>query len=268
MDAVQLFADLIAQRGNTCTGQYAGHPAFRQLADAGLIQKMGVVQSICCDDCDQPHDAAVVYEDGHYGYFCPDLGFVVKDRSELVAITPNVSVFVENLANNLNCKRRKSTPISVNTWRIGAIETHAGDVAVYFHPVLQDANDLNALKTALAGEVSARFGIIITAIGSLTAAPFVTVSVLDSVCFDQSKCQFCIEADIEAIVGVPKVNKGGRPNVHKANIEKIMITRRREGRSLEGLNAEAQAIKAEYSSLFPNESTPSISTIKTYLSKG
>lgn len=266
MDAIELFANLIAQRGKTCAGQYADTPAFRQLVDVRLIQETGVVQSICCEDCDQPHDAAVAYEDGQYGYFCPDLGFIAKDRSELVAITPDIKSFVENLADDLICKRRKSKPISGETWRVGAVETHAGDVVVHFHPVLQDSHDVNELKSALAKEVSSRFGIVITASGSLTIQPFETMSLKDIVCFNPSKRKFTIDMDIEAIVGVPQVNKGGRPSVHKANIEKIIEVRNREGRSLEGQNAEAKAIRAEYQALFPNKPPPSLSTIKTYIS--
>ena len=205
MDAVQLFADVIAQRGKTCVGQYADNPAFRLLADADLIQETGVIQSICCDDCDQPHDAAVVFENGQYGYFCPDLGFVEKDRSELDAFTANISRIVENLADDLNCKRRKSKPISGDTWRIGAIETHAGDIAVYFRPVMQNSDDLSAFISALGKEVSSRFGIVISAIGSLTIPPYVNVPITNIIHFDHSKRQFCIDADIEAIVDLPQI---------------------------------------------------------------
>ena len=140
---------------------------------------------------------------------------------------------------------------------MGTVETHAGDVALYFHPVLQDSADLNELKSALAKEVSYRFGIVITASGSLTAAPFVTVQLQDFMQFDQSENQFQIDADIEAIAGIPKINQGGRPNVHKANIEKIMIIRSRDGRALEGRNAEAKGVLEEYSAHFPNDTMPS-----------
>lgn len=267
MDAVELFTELVAQRAKTCAGQYAGHPAFRQLCDTGLIEEAGVAQSICCDDCDQPHDAAIVYEDGQYGYYCPDLGFVPKHGSELAAITPNIQGFVEDLADDLNCKRRKSKPISGNTWRIGAIETHAGDIAVYFHPVLQDAHDLNDLKSALASEVSSPFGIVITTAGELNVAPYITVSLQNTFRFNRAANQFNLDVDIETIVGVPQINTGGRPNEYRKNIEKIMIMRNQEGRAVEGRNAEAKGVQSEYKTRFPNRKVPSLSGTKRYVTE-
>ena len=268
MEPVQLFCHFVAQRQKTGAGDFASDPAFHQLMNAGLINDAGVVQSIHCDDCDHPHDAAVLHQNGSYGYFCPDLGFVSKARSELAAFQPCIAAFIAKLANDLNCKRRKSTPVSGSTWRVGSIATHAGDIVIYFHPVLQDEHDLNDLRSALALEVKASFAVILTATGVLSLEPYTTVSLPDCLTFDAQGNRLKFSACIETIVGIPIVNTGGRPNQYKRNIEKIMMERNCEGLRLEGLNAEAKAIKAEYQTQFPNESSPSITTIKSYLSNG
>ena len=136
MDAVDLFATLLAQRGRVLGIEYSSFPAYRDLINAGLIDESGVVSSITCEECDQPHDAPIVFEGSQYGHYCPDLGFIAKTRAELIAIRPNLGSFVAQIVDTLACKRRKSTPVDNNTWRIGSIESPAGDVVLYLHPTL------------------------------------------------------------------------------------------------------------------------------------
>lgn len=262
-----MFGELTTQRHKAALQDYADYPAYHQLKKMGLIQDNGVVQSLCCNECDHPHDAAVVYDGDRYGYFCPDLGFVDKDRTEIAAVQTNVSGFIAKLADDLNCKRRKSSTIAGNTWRVGAIETHAGDISVYFHPVLRDASDLNDLKSALALEVKGRFGLVLTASGLLSIAPFNTVALANCISFDQTSGKFRVSADIETMVGVPQIKTGGRPNIYKSNIENIMIARSREGRSLKGRNEEAQGILGEYRTHFPSGNVPSSSAVKRYVTE-
>lgn len=267
MDAVRIFGELAAQRHKAALQDYADYPAYHQLKKMGLIQDSGVVQSLCCNECDHPHDAAVVYDVDRYGYFCPELGFVEKDRAEIAAVQTNVSGFIGKLAADLNCKRRKSSPVAGNTWRVGAIESQAGDISVYFHPVLRDASDLNVLKSALAMEVKGPFGVVLTALGALSIAPFTTVALENCISFDQTSGKFCVSANIEAMVGVPQIKTGGRPNIYKSNIENIMIARSREGRSLLGRNEEAKGILGEYRTHFPSENVPSSSAVKRYVTE-
>lgn len=40
-----------------------------------------------------------------YGYFCPDVGFLSKARSELIATQPNLSTFAAQIADDLNRQR-------------------------------------------------------------------------------------------------------------------------------------------------------------------
>lgn len=267
MDAIRLFSELVAQRRKTAFWAYVGLPAYHQLKQAGFVEGVGVVQSTQCGDCDSPHDAEVVFEGNTYGYYCPDLGFVAKDRLELEAVQPNISGFVENLANDLNCKRRKSSPVVGNTWRVGAIETHAGDISVYFHPTLRDVDDLHDLETALAREARSSFGVVLTASGSISVAPFVTVELENCVSFDETHNQFRFDSDIETMVGVPQVNTGGRPNIYRTNIEIIMNARSRDGRSVQGRNAEAKGILDEYQNHFPTEPVPSKSVVNSYVTE-
>lgn len=266
MDATRLFATLVAQRHGVHAQSYSNLPAYHHLAKAGLIEETGVVSSIICNECDQPHDAKVVFEQPHYGYYCPDLGFIPTPRANLIMARPNLHVFITQIADALKCKRRKSTPVSGSIWRIGAVETHVGDIAVYFQPTLQDAQDLYDLKTVLAGEVKSKFGIVITATGVLSLPSFVTVQLTDILSFDHMACHFVIDSSINVIAGVPEKRKGGRPGDYKTTLPDLIAQRQNQGVALKGKNEEAKAVRADHKVKYPNENCPSISTIKRCLS--
>lgn len=267
MDAVDLFATLMAQRGRVLSVEYSSCPAYRDLFNAGLIEEIGVVSSIICEECDQPHDAAVVFEGSQYGYFCPDLGFIPKHRSELIAVQPNLSAFTAQIAETLACKRRKSSPVDKDTWRIGAVDNTAGDVVLYLHPTLQDAQDIRDVKGALASEVKAPFGVILTSQGTLTAPPFVTVQLDDVLSFDPKVGKITVVADIRTIAGVPEQRTGGRPNEYEKPLSELIALRVSQGRALKGRNVEAKAIIVEFKSQFPNVDCPSLPTVQRYVTK-
>lgn len=244
MKAVDLFATLFAQRRRVQSAEYSSFPAYSDLIKAGLIEETGVVSSMICNECDHPHDAMIVYEDAQYGYYCPELGFVSKPRSKLVAVQPNLSAFVSQIADALDCKRRKSSPLDRDTWRIGAIESTAGDVVLYLHPTLQDTRHLREVQETLASEVKSPFGLILTSSGTLTAPPFVTAQLDDVLSFDPKAGKFTVIADLRAIAGVPEQRTGGRPNEYKKQLNELSAIREKEGRTLKGRNEEAKALLA------------------------
>ena len=267
MNAVDLFAALLAQRGRVHGVGYAAFPAYDDLVGAGLIEESGVVSSVICDECDSPHDAEIVFEGSEYGYYCPELGFVSKPRSELVAVQPNLGAFVSQIADALGCKRRKSSPLDADTWRIGATESIAGDVVLYLHPTLQSARDVRDVHAALASEVKSPFGVILTSSGTLTAPPFVTAQLDDVLSFDPKAGRFAMVSDMRTIAGVPELRTGGRPNDYRKPLSDLITLRASQGRTLQGRNAEAKALQAEFSVQFPDIKCPSLSTVKSYVTE-
>jgi hypothetical protein len=267
LNAVGLFAALLAQRRRVQSTLYAAFPAYDHLIKAGLIEESGVVSSIICDECDNPHDAQIVYEGSKYGYYCPELGFVSKPRSELVAVQPNLGSFVSQIADALGCKRRKSSPLDADTWRIGAIESTAGDVVLYLHPTLQDARYIRDVQAALASEVKSSFGVILTSSGTLTAPPFVTAQLDDVLSFDPKAGQFAVVVDMRTIAGVPEQRSGGRPNDYRKPLRHLITLRASQGRTLLGRNAEAKALQAEFAAQFPDIKCPSLPTVKSYVTE-
>ncbi|MGJ8617993.1 MAG: hypothetical protein ACSHWS_14220 [Sulfitobacter sp.] len=267
MNAVDLFAALLAQRGRVQSAEYASFPAYDDLINAGLIEENGVVSSVMCDECDHPHAARVIYEGSQYGYYCPELGFVSKPRSELIAVQPNLTAFVSQIADALDCRRRKSSPLAKDTWRIGAIESTAGDVMLYLHPTLQDARDTRDVKAALANEVKSPFGVILTSSGTLAAPSFVTAQLDDVLSFDKKAGKLTVVADMRTIAGVPELRTGGRPNEYKKPLSELIALRASQGRALKGRNVEAKAILVEFKSQFPNIDCPSLPTVQRYVTK-
>lgn len=267
MDATHIFEQLVAQRGKALARSYAQHPAYDELIKAGLIAETGVVSSVVCDDCDRPHDAAIIYQDAQYGYFCPDLGFRPAERAEITSVEPKIAAFVAQIAENQDCKRRKSTALNGETWRIGVLETAAGDVAFYFQPTMLDAKDVEAVGRAFNGEIKSAFGIILTSAGALSVPPYITVPLRDALCFAPETGSFIVDADVRSIAGVPVKRTGGRPSGYKDPLRRLIANRVNDGIALKGQNEEARAIRAAYKTSFPHEKAPSISTIKRYLSK-
>ena len=154
MEAVQLYSAIITQRGKLAANSILQNPAYKALLNGGFIQERGIIQSVFCDQCDTPHDAEIVFEDEQYGYYCPDLGFIPKARSELIAVQANTDFFISNLAELLGAKRRKATPVASDIWRVGVVSSFNSDLVVYFCPTLRDAKDLEAFRAALGREVS------------------------------------------------------------------------------------------------------------------
>lgn len=266
MDTARLLGDIIAQNASASAALFRPYPAYQALIDGGYIEEAGVLQSFQCDDCDLPHDAAVVFEADQYGIHCPDLGFIPKQRSDLVAIKPNLERLVQNLADCMGCKRTKSTPIYGQTWRVGIVDTPSADIAVYFQPTLRDVLDLRSLKAALSHETRSQYGIILTASGQLPCPPFKTMQIEDCLVFDEVAVAFEFAGGLLAIVGAPVKRKGGRPSLYAANLAKIISARAASGEALPGKNAEARAIQTIYRAKNPTEQPPSISTIKKALS--
>ncbi|MEP3947112.1 hypothetical protein [Ascidiaceihabitans sp.] len=263
LNAVDLFATLLVQRGRVAASQYSALPAYAQLFEAGLIEESGVVPSVLCDECNQPHDTAVIYEASQYGYHCPDLDFMPIARPELIAAQVNLGAAVAQLANHLNCKRRKSTPLTNDIWRIGAIDTPAGDVVLYLKPTMQDAQDVHDFGAALAGEIKSSFGIVLTANGGLHLPPYATVSLQDVLSMEAA--ELTVVADLMTIAGVPEIRTGGRPSDYKTPLNELIAMRENQGLALEGRNAEAKALQAEFKAQFPNTKCPSLSIIKKYV---
>ena len=267
MDAVVLLATLLAQRGRVRSVEYSSFPAYDDLIKSGLIEEIGVVSSLICNECDQPHDAQVVYEGSQYGYYCLDLGFISKPRSLLIAAQPNLSALVAQIADALACKRRKSSPLDKETWRIGAVDSPAGDVVLYLRPTMQDAQDVKDLEAALVGEMKSPFGVVLTSIGTLSVPPYRTVYLQEALSLDPIAKNLAFVGDLEAIAGVPEQRTGGRPNDYKRPLTELIAIRASQGRTLEGRNEEAKALLLEFMAQFPKTKCPSLPTVKKYVSE-
>lgn len=267
MTALALLCEIIALGGKVGAAPFRGGPDFATLLRHGFIREAGVIASIVCDDCDTPHAAAVDFEHGRYGYHCDSLGRVALDRIDVEAVRPDPANLVEHLFEALGCKRRKQSPIMGQTWRIGALETVAGEVMLYFHPKLQSEEDMRHLSDALSREVRARWRLIITAAGTMPLADAQTVQLDDLAEVDVRTGAFRILVEPAELLGISPKNKGGRPNRYSAILSELTAERKRSGKVLPGRNKEADALLADFKRAFPKQKPPSISTVRGHVSK-
>ena len=265
MSAISLLSEMIAQGGKVSAINYSDHPAFSGLRRNGYLVETGVAASVVCDECDEAHTAEVVFDHGRYGYFCPDLGFVTVDREDLSAVQPDVTFLIKCLAQVLDCKKRMSKPMNKNTWRIGSVSGDVGEVVLYFHPSLQTEEDVRDLNRALASEVRADWRLIVTTRGKLPIPEAQSVLLEDLAESERCSGSLRILADPADLVGMPRKKKGGRPRAHLADLDKIILQRVESCTAIEGINAEAKAVLAEFKATRPAKAAPSYSTIKRRL---
>lgn len=267
MSPLTLFYEIMALGGKAAAVSYRDNAGFAVLLRYGFLREAGLLSSVVCDDCENPHAAPVVFEGGRYGHHGPDLGFVALDRMDVQAVMPDPRYLIERLAELTGCKRRKQTPVLDQTWRIGALETDAGEIMLYFHPKLQNEEDARDLEHALGREVRARWRLIVTAVGTLPVAGARTVQLDDLATLDAETGALRILIPLADLVGVPRKNKGGRPSEHSAALAEIISDRKKSGAELAGLNAEAKAIRSDFETLHPGLFAPSEATVKRHLAK-
>ena len=265
MSAIALLCEIIALGGKAPATTYGQHPEFKTLLRGGYVRESGVVQAVECIECDETHDAEIIYDAGRYGYFCPDIGFVHVDRDEIATWQPDLSAIVAGLADAFDCKRRKSAPLKGATWRIGTVPSEGGDVSLYFHPSLQDERDAADLLAHLSREIRTSHRVILTTVGTLPIPDAKTALLADTVELNSDGAVFDALVDPRDIVGVHRKRVGGAPNRHKKTLDMLIQSRMNDGTSLSGRNEEAKAIRDILRERNPAGEQPSLPTIKRYV---
>lgn len=265
MTAIQTLCEIIAQRGPASRHTFQDHVGFDLLSTLALIRNSGVVQSVVCEACDDPHDVPVVYEDGQYGHYCGDAGFVTLAAHQLDLIEQDASKLVARLAEAFGCKRLKTSPVYNETWRVGALETNAGDLTIYWQPTMLDQNDIRDLNAALSHEMRSQFTLVLTADGNLTEAGTKTTTLDEIILLSDDGHGFTVLADPCEIVGAPRTAQGGQHSPYAANLDSLMKERVSSSCALSGRNEEARALKALYKERHPEKDQPSMPTVKRHV---
>lgn len=266
MSAIDLLGDIICHGGKVSIAALGQDQDALTLLNCGLLRTAGVVASIVCTNCDEPHSSEVIFDNGEYGYFCHDLGFVRLERQDIEAAEPDFTKLIELLAETFSCGRRKVKPVHENTWRIGAVKTDHGDITLYFHPRLRDEGDARALADALSREMASAWRIIVTACGRLPVSDAVTVTISELVELPPRKDSLNPANDLQSIVGVPATPKTGAPNRYGNKCMTLIRSRIASGTALTGRNEEAKAIHALLQRDLGSDA-PSLPTVRAYVTK-
>ncbi|MDU9002408.1 hypothetical protein [Sedimentitalea todarodis] len=264
MTATTRLCEIIAQGGKVST-DFGDDDGFAVLVRHGYLSEAGVLTSVVCDECDAPHSAPVVYEADMYGYYCPDLGFLPLVAARLAVFSPDIPKLIDRLAEALGCRQRKSSSIFGETWRIGAAQTDAATVMLYFHPTLETEDDARVLQDALGREARSEWRLVVTAQGALPMAGLATVRFDDLTEIDITTGALSVIADPGVLAGSPRKNPGGRPSAHGDLLKPLIVGRISDGTAVEGVNAEAGEVRTAFKAKYPNRSIPSGSAIKRYI---
>lgn len=264
MSAVSLLCEIISQGGKVASGFHSG-VTFDALVRHGFMREAGVMSSVVCNQCEDPHSARIVYEDGSNGYYCPELGFVPLAPELSTAFLPDLPKLVERLADVFACRQRKSTSLHGRTWRIGAVSAVPETVMLYFHPSLGSDGDVLDLQTALGREARSDWRLIVTSRGGFPITGCSSVHLDDLVEIDVENGSLSPIADPGVLAGVPRKHTGGRPSEHGALLKPLIEKRIRERQTLDTVNAEARAIRSAFGAAYPDKPIPSDSAIKRYI---
>lgn len=264
---MDLLCDLLAQRAKVSADHYQQYPECEPLERAGFVREQGIVRSLVCLECDTVHDAEIVHEGAQYGYFCPDLGFVQVERDKIRGLQTSLPEIIAGLAEAFDCNRRKTTPLQGATWRIGTVATEGGDITLYFHPCMIGAEDAADLTAALMRDIRTTYRVILTAAGTLQIPDAETALLSDAVEFDAKLLGFSASVDPRDIVQAPRKRQGGRPNRFKETLVPLIQSRIEDGSALSGRNEEAKAILAILQAQNSEADTPSLSSIKDYVTQ-
>ncbi len=267
MQPIALLCEIAAQGKKVATSAHVENPTFAGLWDGGWLENDGVVRSIACTNCDAVHDAEIVHNGKQNGFFCPDAGFVPIETNEISAVRANTPKLVAALANAFECRTRKLSPIAGATWRVGRATSETGDIGIYFHPNLQTENDVTDVSVALAREPGSAYRLILSATGNLQVPGTKTVPLFEVIEIDTSGAGFRTITDLRDLVGAPRRNPGGAPNLYGETLTRLINERNTNGKAIEGRNAEANAIRDQYVKLNPGQKPPSTSLVREYVSK-
>lgn len=267
MSAVSLLCAIIAHGSKVTSGFHQDNRGFAALVRHGFLREAGVVSSVVCDQCDDPHSARIVFENGENGYYCPELGFIPLNPELSTAFLPDLPKLVERLADAFECRQRKSSSLHGQTWRIGAVPTLSEPVMLYFHPSLVSDDDARDLQNALGREARSDWRLVVTTRGSVPMAGYSAVQLDDLVEIDAETGDLISIADPGMLAGAPRKNPGGRPNEHGSLLKPLIESRIRAGDAHDGINAEARAILSAFHAVYPDKLIPSDSAIKRYIRK-
>lgn len=265
MSATSRLCEIIAQGGKVSADIDGVDDGFAALARHGYLRDAGVLASIVCNECDAPHSAPVVYEADGYGHYCPEVGFLTLDIARLAAFLPDVPKLIDRLSEALGCRRRKSSSVYGETWRIGAAQTDAATVMLYFHPTLTTEDDARDLHNALAREARSEWRLVVTAQGALPMAGLAIVQLDDLAEINVTTGALSVIADLGILAGVPRKNPGGRPRAHGDLLGPLIAGRIRDASAVDGINAEAREVRYAFAAKYPDRPVPSDSAIKRYI---
>ena len=260
-DAAELLATLLAAGdGRVAARAYGGLQAasVAVLIAGGLLVSDGVLDTVICDACNEPHLAEVTFDTSRdcRGWHCPEAGFVKATPEEIAALAFSTGRVAAALADAFAVAfgRGRGRPRQleetaawfIGTWPISGRWTTV--VMVRPPPNMADARRVSAALSALP---TAEAGLVLHVDSASTfepPPPFLAASFETYVLFDDGRHLHVDAKSVTALLAraVALHVSPGRPTI----VDKVhgildaLLARGRVRRSLEGPRGDCEACMA------------------------
>ncbi len=249
--------------------EYKRRAGFAALQANGLVEDAGLLKSVRCDECDQSHDALIIYSDdeGTYGWNCYDCGFIPIAKHRIGAVRVSLPSLVAALASSLVCRNLLGRALIDGVlWRVGVFDRAGHDIGVYLATRIGSIGEAQRCAGVISAEPRRTYRVLITPelenIRGFQVAGCSFAKLDEVASIDPALGVIVSPGRLAAIAGIPTVRAGGRPSPYQPMLDQVIETRHRDGQALDAINAEERAIRKVWPSLNRSGGSPSESVVK------
>jgi hypothetical protein len=270
---------LLCELADTCTEIFAAEALRRRHGDAAeqLVRIGALVPGwpspvVTCGACDEDHPATVEFDAGRgrSHHFCPEVGRVALDDADLTTLCFDPEWLLDWLEEALPVvpPARRRVLVPDRAWHLGEAVIGATSVVTVFARGISSVTDLDRFAAVLDPIAPANLGLVVTTTTNRprrTALPHdhVFIDLREGFGLDRSRLGACIKGLLRKS-NRPVRDRPGRPS-EKALVRQIYRERRKRDFPIISRSAEAEEIRREIASLYPDRALPAVKTILGHL---
>ena len=284
VNVVQLLCDLSESSDDVFLASKIGPERDRglqYLAGLGAIEPGPRPETVVCDACDADHPEEIEFdvERRCYVHFCPVVGIVTVNDTDLITYRFRPEWLVDWLARALRIPSRqgRGALVSGHVWQLGDAACGDTQVTMVFARRVSSRGDLDQLASALRPVHPADKGLVITTSAhiarnvllpggfELLPLPEIVRPAQDDLVLDAVRLGSWIKGMPAATAkGAP--TRSGPPSP-RARVLQIYNARREQGLPFVSDLAEAKGILALWPQSAPDQKPPHVSTVRRHVSQ-
>ncbi|MDC0360857.1 hypothetical protein OAN80_03660 [Alphaproteobacteria bacterium] len=249
--------------------QVQDHPSLPCLFDLGLVESRASGATGICHACDEQHTIKIRIDPvtDKLGWRCPEAGFVETTSDQLKTVRFNPEAFAAWIASELNCQRRKMTPLVENLlWKVGWYEFQANDVNIYLASRIRDAEDVGVIARALRAEPSLRNGLLIAPDISNTDGLMISgcrIAAIDDVITIRDNALSTNQSRVAELAGlIFKAGPGRKQHKMRSEVSETIRQFHNDGKIFRSKRAASEAISEAMAARYPTSKVPGRTVIE------